>query len=290
MLSSAFWNTKNIYRSIVGDKIINNYNNNKSSEFNKNNWTLSSFIELISSLIIPTLPIKSPSWLPNILKKIFFGENSKYIADKEEVNDEICLLYINGIMSNEKVIMENKKVLTQLFNRPINLLHNVTDSLIMDLMECLIGKQTEDMTEASMITLYTFSKKMLDPNIKKVIVICHSQGTIIVGKVLKNLSKLGLDKNELLEKLEIYAFANCSSNMTYINNSLPYIESFANDNDIVARLGCNCAEDIKQFVKIDGPVFIKEDKSGHMFNSHYINNFIEDFPESKLNNYIKKEN
>lgn len=288
ILISAFWNTKNIYRSIVGDKVIENIKNNKTSEFNKNNWTLFSLLYFFYNIFFPRLPITSPSWIPNIIKRIFFGSNSKYIPDDEETDNGIFVLYINGIMSNEKIIIQNKKLLNNIFNRKINLIHNVTDSIIIDLIECLIGKQTDDMSEAAIVTLYTLCKKLLDPNIKKIIIICHSQGTIIVGKVLQNLSKLGLDKEEYIKKIEIYAFANCSSNMTHINNSFPYIESFANENDFVARLGCNCTSDIKKYIKIDGIIFIKKNKSGHMFNTHYINNFSEDFPNSRLNIYINK--
>ena len=78
------------------------------------------------------------------------------------------------------------------------------------------------------------------------------------------------------------------TNMKYIlMDKYPYMEHFANEDDFVARLGCNCADDVRQYINIDGPVFIKEGKSGHMFNSHYMNNFSEDFPNSRLNNYIK---
>ena len=74
--------------------------------------------------------------------------------------------------------------------------------------------------------------------------------------------------------------------MSYIKDELPYMEHFANDNDLVAALGCNCAEDVKECVNIDGSIFIVKNKSGHMFNAHYINDFENDYPESKLNKYI----
>ena len=135
----------------------------------------------------------------------------------------------------KKIVNENKKLLKKILNRHANLIHNVTDSLIIDLLECLVGKQTEDLTEPSTKTLYTLSQKLLDNKIKKIILICHSQGTIITGKAIKNLKLLGLDQEEYVKKIEIYAFANCSSDMTYVKNNYPYIESFANENDIVAK-------------------------------------------------------
>ena len=76
--------------------------------------------------------------------------------------------------------------------------------------------------------------------------------------------------------------------MIYLNENLPYIESFANENDIVARLGCNCSEEIKKYVKIDGKLFIVKNKSGHMLNTQYLDNFKIDYPNSSLNKYLTK--
>ena len=287
ILYSSYKKTNDIYRSIVGDKIQENVLNNTSSELNKSNWNITKLLHLMSDLFFIKLPIHCPSWIPYPIKKLFFGENSKYLPSKKEYEDGICIIYLNGILSNDKVVELNRKELNKIFNRSINVLHNVTDSLICDLIECLIGKITDDLTEASTVTLYTLCNKLLNPEIKKIIFVCHSQGTIIISNVLKNLNKLGLDKEIYLKKIEIYAFANCSSKMNYIIDELPYMEHFANSNDFVACLGCNCSEEIKDIISIDGKIFIKE-KSGHMFNSHYIDNFVEDYPDSKLNMYIKK--
>ena len=288
IITSAIRNTKNIYRSIVGDKIIENMNNNENSEFNRKNWSLLSLLELLSDLFLFKLPFRSPSWIPKFLKKLLFGSNSKYLPDKEEVKDNLCFLYVNGIMSNRNVVLRNQDYLRKLFGKPVNIVHNVTDSFLIDLIECLIGKETDDLTEPALVLLSVVSRKLLDENVKKLVIICHSQGTIIVSNMLNNLSKLGFDKKVFLEKIEIYAFANCASKMIYLNENLPYIESFANENDIVARLGCNCSEEIKKYVKIDGKLFIVKNKSGHMLNTHYLDNFKIDYPNSSLNKYLTK--
>jgi len=289
ILYSAIWNTRNIYTSLVGDNLTDDVTTNKKAELNKNHWSLKTTFELFSDIFLPTLPIHAPSWMPSFLKKIIFGGNSKFMLDTEYPNNDESesFMYVNGIMSNEDVVKTNQEFLRNMFDRPIDLVHNNTDSLIMDLIECLVGKETDDLTEPAMITLYTMSRKLLNPKIKKLVVICHSQGTIIVAQALNYLHKLGLDKAEYLYKLEVYAFASCATNMTYIIDNLPYMEHFANDNDIVAALGCNCGEDVKDYVSIDGKIFIVKNKSGHMFNAHYVNDFSNDYPESKLNNYIK---
>ena len=64
----------------------------------------------------------------------------------------------------------------------------------MDIIECAIGKETDDLTDASFITLSTISTILLNKDIKKLVIICHSQGNIIVSPVLRNLEKFGLNK------------------------------------------------------------------------------------------------
>lgn len=287
ILYSGFKNTNNIFRSLVGYNLNKNIYEDNKSELNINNWRLLEFFKFISNIFIVKLPIYCPNWMPNIIKVLFFGNNSKLIIDSNESSENNCkVLYINGILSNEKVVLETKNILTRMIKKPINILHNVTDSLLSDLIECLIGKTTQQLTEPSTIALFEISKLLLDPKTSKIIIIAHSQGTIITATLLNNLYKLGLDKKEYLEKLEIYAFANCSSKMKYIIDDLPYMEHFANKEDFVAKLGCNCDKDIKELIDIDGKIFINENGSGHMLNSHYLLNFKNNFPESKFNIYI----
>ena len=76
-------------------------------------------------------------------------------------------------LCQKKLVMINKKYLETLLNKPINIIHNITQTLVMDLIECLIGKETEYLTEASTISLYTITSKLLDDNINKIIIICH---------------------------------------------------------------------------------------------------------------------
>jgi hypothetical protein len=282
ILYDAYKHTENMYTSFVGDKYTYE---NECSELNKNHWSIKETLYLLKSIFLPRLPFKAPLWMPKILRIILFGGDCKYIKDTPEYEDGTCVIFINGIMANEKVVLINKQELKKLINKPINIIHNETDSLIIDLFECLIDKETKDLSEAATFTLYEISKKLTNPKINKVILICHSQGTIITSKMLKGLSLIGLDQEMYVKKLEIYAFSNCSSKMRYIvNTKYPYMEHFANTNDFVARLGCNASDKLKEtgVITIDGPVY-KVKKSGHLLNSHYINNFKNDFPKSKLN-------
>ena len=287
ILYSSFIHTKNIYRSLFGNNIFLNTNNN-DSELNKNNWSFYNIITMFSSIFIPTLPIHCPSWMPTIIKNTIFGGNSYFIKDDsfKEGIDTKCILFINGILTNKDIVYQNINLLKRIFKLPVHCVFNNTDSLIMDLIECMIGKQTNDLTEASFVTLSVVSKLVLNKNITKIIIICHSQGTIIMSQVLTNLSRFGLDKESILKKIEIYSFANCSTKMKYVINNHPYMENLANENDIIAKMGCNCHSDIAHLIDIDGKKIINPTGIGHLFNSHYLHNFTINFSESKLINYI----
>lgn len=285
---SAFIHTTNIFRSLAGNNIKNNIYYNDESDININNWNITKVINLIGDIFFIKLPIYCPNWVPYPIKKLFFGDNSEYIPDYHEHSNNKSIIFVNGIMSNKDVVQLNRKKLYNIFKHPINIIYNSSDSLVSDLIECLIGKTTQSLTEASTVALYSICKSLLNPEIKKLIIICHSQGTIIISSVLKNLHKLGLNKEEYLKKLEIYAFSNCASKMNYIINELPYMEHFANEHDFVAKLGCNHDKDIDHLISIDGKTFITKNKYGHMFNSHYMDNFENDYPNSKLLNYINK--
>ena len=277
ILYYAFLNTPNFFRSIFGYNIINNLLENTDSELNINYWNLEEMFLIIYNFCFIKLPFYCPPWIPNSIKIIFFGSNSKYIVNENELDENNnCFIFINGILGHEKLVLKNKSLLENFLNKPINVLFNASDTLMIDLIEALIGKETNNLTEASSVALYTICSKLLDTNIKK----------IIISNVLNNLYKFGFDKEIYLRKLEIYCFSNCSSNMPYIKHELPYMEHFANNNDFVAKLGCNSPNEIKHLIHIDGKIFINKLGYGHMFNLHYLKNFSINYPSSKLNNYI----
>lgn len=288
ILYYAFLNTDNFFRSILGFKIVNNIIKNKSSNINYSHLNFFDVLLFIYNFFLLKLPFYCPTWMPKSLKIIFFGEDSRYIINNKELDDENnCFIFINGVLGSEKQVLNSKLNLENLLKRPINVLFNSSDTLFGDLVECLIGKETDELTEASSKSLEIICNKLLDKNINKLIIIAYSQGTIIISKVLNSLSKFGFDKEEYLNKLEIYCFSNCSSKMKYIKNELPYMEHFANDNDFVAKLGCNCPIEISDLISIDGKVFINKYGNGHLLNLHYLEDFSKNYPESKLNEFIK---
>ena len=75
-----------------------------------------------------------------------------------------------------------------------------------------------------------------------------------------------------LSKLEVYCFANCASEMSYLDpgRELPKIESYANEHDLVARLGMLAPDPRQCDIQIAGPRFKHNGAWGHLLNAHYL--------------------
>ncbi|WP_020408390.1 hypothetical protein [Hahella ganghwensis] len=281
----------------------------------------------------------------------YFQQPDPFASDNSFANEH--WFFINGVATNEPVARMNSVLLSKLFNRPLTVVHNETDSLILDLLQAAIGKtfktdpslsKYQTMTEPTIKATLAILEALKAPDKDKVVVICHSQGTIIaanvlraLGKALRHVNQLHKDPGSLptldlqfidelalevllrgdileksntdlqtyltrlLSKLEVYTFANCADRMTYVAEvknhhgdtiGLPYIENFANQFDLVARLGVlsPLRESDPSLIKIDGPLFEKTGLAawGHLLNQHYlfgIRDYLEGAPGQAFNPY-----
>ena len=255
ILFYAFINTSNFYRSIFG----------------YNNYIKTKYIWFIF----------------NYFKNLFFTPDSKYIKATNELDENNnCFIYINGIMTPEDIAKKDKIHLEKLINKPVNILFNRSQSLLFDLYESFIGREKIKLTEASTKALHIITNKLIDPEINKIVIIAYSQGTVIISNVLQHLTIVGLDGEKYLQKLEIYCFSNCSSKTVYLKNQLPFMEHFANKEDFIAKLGCNCPKKIQKYINIDGDIHINETGWGHMLSKDYLNNFKNNFPNAHFNKYL----
>ncbi|OZG73024.1 hypothetical protein BTA51_13810 [Hahella sp. CCB-MM4] len=321
-------------------------------------------LRTVDYLVDVTVPARSHApnrWLRTILPPVvqhFFWRPSNYFqqpdpfaSDNSFANEQ--WFFINGVATNEAVAHINSTLLSKLFYRPFTVIHNATDSLVVDLLECAVGKtfktdpnlsKPQTMTEPTIKATIAILEALKDPQKDKVVVICHSQGTIITANVLRALrrallhidllrqdpdslpaldlqlidelaleillrgdllqkTKKELDEylTQIMSRMEVYTFANCADRMTYVaevkNNKgekvgLPYIENFANQFDLVARLGVlsPLKESDPSLIKIDGPLFEKTGMSawGHLLNQHYlfgIQDFLDGAPGQVSNPY-----
>jgi hypothetical protein len=275
-------------------------------------WRPLRTLKYLFNVSVPALPRNPPEFLPPLTGAFFYqptiilqrpdqyGSYTSYPREK--------WFFINGIMTNDDVAQLNAAFLSALFHRPITLIQNSTGGLLPDLAECALGKQWRRTTEA-VKKAFPAIHAALKSEKEKVVVIAHSQGTIIASVVLHLLkaitppapappeaaafaAPLGyaepififpeeyeLDSKDFaaltedeLAKLEIYCFANCANTMKYLRpgRSVPWIESFGNECDIVARLGMLAPRAQEWHIEIDGPRYVRPRAWGHFLNEHYL--------------------
>lgn len=192
-------------------------------------------------------------------------------TQRGKVYDGEAWVYLNGIITDRSIATWNGEYLAALFGRQIHVIHNPTDALFFDVIETMASRIWHAFSVADQYAYEIVLKKLQDPTLTRVVWIVHSQGTVIAGNVLQKLQENHLD---LLWKLELYTMANCSSLMIYKTDShhrrVPYMEHFANDNDLICRLGVLAqAARRRKEVRIEGPVFLRK-AWGHLLNAHYL--------------------
>jgi len=93
---------------------------------------------------------------------------------------------------------------------------------------------------------------------------------------LTAIEKLKAMPASVMDKLEMYCFANCATSMTpfialdYPKHRAPWIESYGNENDVVARLGVLASSHGVGSSRIDGDRYYRTGAWGHMLNAHYL--------------------
>lgn len=76
--------------------------------------------------------------------------------------------------------------------------------MLWDLLECLIQRDLLYSTEDTRLTYNYIKTTLLDPTVKRVVILAHSQGGIIVSSVIDSLYADLMP--EAFDKLEIYTF------------------------------------------------------------------------------------
>jgi hypothetical protein len=183
----------------------------------------------------------------------------------QAINDHEIWFFLNGICTDRSVLRLNGKALANLFQRKIYLMHNPSDGIVLDLLECIMGRTLQPIS-----TLDHSVAQILEEALNthsKVILFAHSQGGIITTGALNKLaSELKGSRSRLFKKLEVYTFASAA---TEFNIPQIYAEHFFHQRDYVAKIGV--AGNSTQFT---GRLF-SYDASGHLLNAHYLKNFID---------------
>ena len=162
-------------------KIIDLWRPGRTAKFLANTW-------------IPSIPRTPPSFGPPCLNDLFWqptvilqrpDHNGSYTTFPDE-----AWFFVNGIMTNDSVAQINSAYLAHLFHRPLTMIQNSTDSLWADLFECALGKEWYRVVEPAIKAFPPIYDALKSTHKQRVVIICHSQGTIIMSTVLRLLANL----------------------------------------------------------------------------------------------------
>lgn len=283
-------------------------------------WRLGRTIKFLWNIGVPAIPLNPPVYGPPQVNALFWqpsvilqrpDHNGSYTSFPQE-----AWFAVNGIMTNDAVAQINSAYLAYLFHRPMTMIWNSTDSMPVDLLECALGKEWYWNVEPAVVAFPPLFDALKDPGKKRVVVIAHSQGTIIMANILRllkglyagprppaeergllseimpigyappefvypdhtpvNLADFEPIYDDELEKLEVYLFANCATTMAHLRAPapgkppLPWLESFGNENDVVARLGMLAPRASQRGIELAGPLYQHDKAWGHLLGAHYL--------------------
>ncbi|KAI9893707.1 MAG: hypothetical protein M1814_005923 [Vezdaea aestivalis] len=194
-------------------------------------------------------------------------------------------MFINGCCTGNNWLQASCDRLAMTFGRPITGIHNRTHGHLADMMEGIVQRATGDLGASGRVAYDYMKKFALDPAVRKVVVIAHSQGASITSMVLDRLyAEL---PSKMLGKIEIYTFGSSASQF---NNPLagldrpkenlstsaephriiPHIEHYCNEQDMMSRCGVLYNSTNAPLTKYCGRVFMQGGVSGHLFVQHYL--------------------
>ena len=182
-----------LYASSIFGKPLSWLPLNHYSEYTLlNPWRPVRAVKTVLDVSIPSLALDPPLFWPPFLDGFFFrptlilhrpDHNQDYTTFPEE-----DWFFINGMMTNDSVAQLNAAYLSDLFHRPVTIIQNTTQGFVVDLTECAFGKvwksEWRDVKEAAAKTFAPIYDALKSGDKKKVVVIAHSQGTIIISVVL----------------------------------------------------------------------------------------------------------
>jgi hypothetical protein len=166
-------------------------------------------LHTLAQLLIPALPRRLPAWArlqPRIKPamrlllrpaKVYRYRAARPLADPTPAQ---AWFFINGIGADREVLMHNAAYLTELFQRPLTLLHNPSCGLLPDLAECTLGKGWSGVSEAARMAFAPVYSALKQPGCERVVLLAHSQGSIVASVLLWLLRGLyAPTADELLE-------------------------------------------------------------------------------------------
>jgi hypothetical protein len=185
-----------------------------------NPWNPLTAAVFLADTLVPAFPESEPdlarTLLPPVVTRRFWRPTRFFRQADEYAN--VCSFpdehwfFINGILTNPDVARINSACLAHLFHRPLTVIQNATCSGAVDLFECMIGKGLHlcgrrTMTEPAFHATTAILEAINREHVRRVVVVAHSQGTIILSNVLETIGEALRDERAVAEEPKWHAFA-----------------------------------------------------------------------------------
>ncbi|KAE8367277.1 hypothetical protein BDV27DRAFT_124081, partial [Aspergillus caelatus] len=268
---------------------------------------LGCFLLMVPALWISTYVVAFV-WINRVICALIFNYSDEVIESKVPIeerpeHERERWIFINGVAVGHHWLQNNIDRLAYTFGRKIIGVHNPTDGIVFDVIECLIQRNftfaTPDTRDGYAITKAT----LLNPKYEKVVLILHSQGgiegSLIIDWLLDELPE------SVLRKLEVYTFGNAANHFNnpyksllgsrelrargsttsdqdasvQAEKSVLHIEHYVNAFDFV------CVWGVLQFARVPnrymGRIFVQSG-SGHQLNQHYLDTMFTLGPDRRV--------
>lgn len=190
----------NFVRSIAGDADSWSTYTCRHSEFQlaePDQWLKG--LPTLARLLVPGLAKPVPPWLRRKRKlrplSKFLLRPSKILRyndrfTRRDPTPEQAWFFINGIGADETIASLNAGYLAQLFRRPLTILFKPSCGLLPDLGECTLGGEWGGIAAAARTAFPPLYAALKAPDRERVVLLCHSQGTVVAAVLLALLEEL----------------------------------------------------------------------------------------------------
>lgn len=177
--------------------------------------------------------------------------------------------FINGIVTSPPLAIINAQEIARAFRRPVHLIHTPTYGFAWDLWDSITARTLKKDGHLSRPAFYVVQRALEQH--ERVILVCHSQGTIVASYIVRKLLKHAATRH-LVRKLEIYCVAGVADGLKVdealsreAGHPVPYVEHFSNGLDYFCRIGI-----LAHLERTAGHVYNIPERTGHLLNEHYI--------------------
>ena len=132
-----------------------------------------------ANIIMSRMELVVPNPTPN-------GSAGSQVIGLDHFKDERWL-FLNGILTEGIDLQKNVDAIARVFGRPVLGIHNKTYGIVADVLECVLQRCFSYPTRDGRIAYEAVKANMLDPEVRKIVLIAHSQGGIVASLVVDRL-------------------------------------------------------------------------------------------------------